>query len=508
MNREVQKFARCIGTVVNPCRQLRSLAGIFCTLRKGLVVGALLAVLGCSRSVPRDGFVFTQSPLKKTDALAAVDALDLRYPAGSRVMLADSTFRDLEILTAGLLSAGDPQVTYDGQSVVFCAKASRAAEWQIYEVDLANRQYRPLTTMPGGAASPALLPDGRLLFVSPVDKVGETNQPAGVLYAQARGQQPQALTFTSVSVSTPSVLEDGRILFVGTRPRGTKEGVSSCALYTINNDGTEIAEFSRPQASPTLICRPRQIGGNRIIYLVSEPGSGCGARKVEFIRCARPFASPECLSIPSETRFGSVQPAANGELLVSAGPAGNSASSQSMAIYRANAEATTLGQALFADPARDTFEVNELAPHSQPMGRLSTVDPAKSTGQILCLNVNYTSHSEPRDSSVSPTARVRIVAEPSAGRLQVLGEVPVQADGSFMAEVPADVPLGLEALNDQGQLLRRLAPMIWVRPGENRSCLGCHEPPNHAPGNHRPLAVRAPVPKLTLENPRLAQAKR
>ena len=75
----------------------------------------------------------------------------------------------------------------------------------------------------------------------------------------------------------------------------------------------------------------------------------------------------------------------------------------------------------------------------------------------------------------------------------------MQADGSFLAEVPADVPLGFETLDDNGRVLRREAPMIWVRPAENRSCIGCHEPHNRAPHNHRPLAVNVPIPCLDLK---------
>ena len=90
--------------------------------------------------------------------------------------------------------------------------------------------------------------------------------------------------------------------------------------------------------------------------------------------------------------------------------------------------------------------------------------------------------------------------ETSPGKVCALGEVPVQADGSFLAEVPADMPLGFETLDENGRVLRREAPMIWVRPAENRSCIGCHEPHNRSPHNHRPLAVNAPIPCLGLTN--------
>jgi hydrazine synthase alpha subunit-like protein/WD40 repeat protein len=506
MNREEQQVTRCLGTLVNQCRQMRSVNHSACTLPQAITLSLLLFSFGCSRAVPRGSFVFTQSPAKKSNPVSAVDALDLRYAIGSRVMLADSDFKHLEVLSEGLLSAGGPQVTCDGKRVVFCAKANPGADWQIYEAELGRRGYRPLTAAPGGAANPALLPDGRLLFVSPVAKLGVTNPAASVLYAQAPGESPKALTFTSMNVSDPTVLEDGRVLFVGTQPSETNHGAASCALYTINNDGTEITDFSRPQTRPAFIRRPRQVGGNRIFYLVSELGSDCGARSVEFIRSARPFAPPERLSLLDCNRFGSVQPAANGRLLVTAATSASAPAPHSLAIYGMDPEAENLGQALFSDPAWDSFEAAEVAPSPHPMGRLSTVDPTKQTGQILCLNVNYTTYDTNR--STAQATRVRVVAQPAAGKLRVLGEVPVQADGSFMAEVPADVPLGLEALDNQGQLLRRLSPMIWVRPGENRSCIGCHEPRNHAPTNHRPLAVRAAVPRLTLDKPSLAQAKR
>ena len=75
----------------------------------------------------------------------------------------------------------------------------------------------------------------------------------------------------------------------------------------------------------------------------------------------------------------------------------------------------------------------------------------------------------------------------------------MQADGSFMAEVPADTPLGFEALNQEGEILRRVEPLFRVQPGENRSCIGCHAAHNRAPHNHRPLAVNTAVACLRVE---------
>ena len=128
------------------------------------------------------------------------------------------------------------------------------------------------------------------------------------------------------------------------------------------------------------------------------------------------------------------------------------------------------------------------------MGRISTLNAAKKSGVIFCIDVDH-STVEPR----THAARVRILAAESGGTSRALGEVPVHEDGSFMAEVPADTPLGFEALNQEGEVLRRVEPVVWVRPGENRSCTGCHAPHNRAPHNHRPQAVYAGVPCLRAE---------
>ena len=66
--------------------------------------------------------------------------------------------------------------------------------------DLAGGRPQMLTSMPGGAMSPALLPNGSLVFASPVPKIGGTNssQPPSALYVQSPGGQPRRLTFSSL----------------------------------------------------------------------------------------------------------------------------------------------------------------------------------------------------------------------------------------------------------------------------------------------------------------------
>ncbi|MDZ7616328.1 MAG: HEAT repeat domain-containing protein, partial [Patescibacteria group bacterium] len=62
-----------------------------------------------------------------------------------------------------------------------------------------------------------------------------------------------------------------------------------------------------------------------------------------------------------------------------------------------------------------------------------------------------------------------------------LGVVPIGPDGSFSVEVPADVPIAFQAVDAEGRSELNEMSWIYVRPGEKRSCTGCHEPRRGAP---------------------------
>jgi hypothetical protein len=167
----------------------------------------------------------------------------------------------------------------------------------------------------------------------------------------------------------------------------------------------------------------------------------------------------------------------------------------SFAIYRLATDTAGLGSPLFDDPAFDDVEAAMMVPRARPMGHISAMAPTKKTGTIICLDANYTSYS-PADGEVPKAASVRVTVPGDDGQVRSIGEVPLETDGSFMATVPIDVPLGFEALDAKGQILRQTPPVVWVRAGENRSCIGCHEPHGRSPRNHRPLAPRRPTPCL------------
>jgi Hydrazine synthase alpha subunit middle domain len=59
---------------------------------------------------------------------------------------------------------------------------------------------------------------------------------------------------------------------------------------------------------------------------------------------------------------------------------------------------------------------------------------------------------------------------------QLLGYAPIEPDGSFKLHVPADTPLALSVVDAQGRAFQTHPNWIQVRPGERRTCDGCHSP--------------------------------
>ena len=80
----------------------------------------------------------------------------------------------------------------------------------------------------------------------------------------------------------------------------------------------------------------------------------------------------------------------------------------------------------------------------------------------------------------------------------VLGEVPVEADGSAHFVVPARKELFFQTLDENGLAITSMRSAAQFQPGEKAICQGCHEPKNGTPGAlaSTPLAMRRPPSRL------------
>lgn len=79
-------------------------------------------------------------------------------------------------------------------------------------------------------------------------------------------------------------------------------------------------------------------------------------------------------------------------------------------------------------------------------------------------------------------------------RLEILGYTPVEPDGSVKVKVPADVAFKLEILDKNGRRLGTTQKTwLQLRPGEVRTCNGCHDPRNTTSGHGRSDAELASI---------------
>lgn len=79
---------------------------------------------------------------------------------------------------------------------------------------------------------------------------------------------------------------------------------------------------------------------------------------------------------------------------------------------------------------------------------------------------------------------------------EIIGDTGIQADGSAFFEVPADESIYLQVLNGRGEVIQTTRTWDTIRPGENKSCVGCHEKPDVAMPAGKSLAMQNGAQKL------------
>ena len=94
------------------------------------------------------------------------------------------------------------------------------------------------------------------------------------------------------------------------------------------------------------------------------------------------------------------------------------------------------------------------------------------------------------------TAGGKHLAFSSWSPVRVIGEVPVESDGSASFTVPADTAVYFQALDGNHMEVVRMRSMVSFKQGEVRGCRGCHETQAKAPAaalaGATPLALTAP----------------
>jgi hypothetical protein len=141
--------------------------------------------------------------------------------------------------------------------------------------------------------------------------------------------------------------------------------------------------------------------------------------------------------------------------------------------------------------ARPKFQVDPLP---------SIVKPEMSTGYLFVIDVARTDDPALRGLDRHEVAQLKVLELSRSGSERTLATILPASDGSVYLEAPADTPLGLEMIDQQGRVLARTQTPIWIRPNERRGCIGCHVSPAFAPPNIRPEALVQEPYRIGTEN--------
>jgi len=112
----------------------------------------------------------------------------------------------------------------------------------------------------------------------------------------------------------------------------------------------------------------------------------------------------------------------------------------------------------------------------------------KAAGKVKYLRVNQL-YDQPAQIGPQPN----LVA--NGMPVKILGEVPVNDDGSVSFEAPAKEMLQLQLLDENRMCIMNMRTFIYLQPGETSSCVGCHEDRSNAPTVSRISQIK--VHKLT-----------
>lgn len=413
------------------------------------------------------------------------------------------------LVDAGKGALGSPSVAYDGQSLLVAMARDGESFFHIYRVPLDGGSPQRLTDGPYHDIDPSELPDGRIVFTS--TRIGSFeeyhNPPSRALFAmQADGTRIEPITFTPIFDNEPKVMADGRIAFVRTDNFFDRAKVET-QLHVIRPDGTDGLTEIGAHVGPDYGVRLRAFGFGSPAPL-PDGKLACISSRGNFI--AAPGGGEESYQ-PLPGGLGDLAPLPDGRLLGTVlRPGMRQMYSDALAVIDPRDNSVV---SVYESPTKSIHSPVFLGPRQRPPVLAETIDRQRvgkpgATGFLNCQNVRFTRKGKAdwqQIRAIRVLGAIALTTRSShshivhAGHQTVeLGTVPIAPDGSFSIEVPADLPIALQAVDAEGRSELNEMSWIYVRPGERRSCLGCHHSRNATPprGGDLPQALRVRPLKL------------
>jgi hypothetical protein len=475
-------------------------AGLFlalCTLHGASGAAASpVAPIGAARSPANPAIVFVEAPI------VASLRLTQRFPQGSRLlrMTPEDGPGSVVPLTPGFFAAADPQVSFDGSRILFSAQRAEGDSWQIWEMAVDGTGLHQITHCAGDCLEPKYLPRNQIVYTF---ASGTGAQRRSAVYVDRMdGTNAHAITFGPGNFQVETVLRSGRVLVSAESrlvPGSTK---LSRTLFTVRPDGSGLALLRDDTTANKNRSSAIELADGTIVFLETDGNSVDG--QLASIRQGALRAS-SLTKPPSE--YVSADQLDDATLVVARK---NSAVSKNrnFDLYAFNLASKSVGNLLYQNANGSSVQAVPLIPHAPPQIYWSILHPTAQTGRILCLG-SYISQDVASGRLAGHIAKVRVLTlEQPGNRERIVGDAPVESDGSFYATVPADAPIRFELLGVKGEMLHAQRSWIWVRNGEDRGCQGCHDSQTLAPANHFPMALRRLDTPTPLGNMLHAQRER
>jgi hypothetical protein len=160
--------------------------------------------------------------------------------------------------------------------------------------------------------------------------------------------------------------------------------------------------------------------------------------------------------------------------------------SEPYALYTFDADTKESPSLIYKGSSTITDPLLVSSMEERPMKLPSAVNPNNPSGLLMSQDINH-SILPVNEGLSGDTLADRIRVSTMEGELAI---VEVKADGSFYLKLDADIPLRIETLNSQGEIVRGPSDWIYLRANERRACVGCHADPELSPKNIQPLAIK------------------
>ncbi len=426
------------------------------------------------------------------------------YSSGGSLRILDlGTGKVTVLIEDGRGTFRDPAVHYDGKTILFSYRKGGTAPFHLWEIQSDGSGLRQLTFGIYDDIEPCWLPDDSIVFVSGRARRYVNcwvTQVATLYTCDRQGGNIRPISANIEHDNTPCVLSDGRIVFQRWEYVDRSQ-VHYHHLWSVNPDGTGQTVYYGNMRPGGVFIDPQPIPETGRIVFVNSPGHG-RAEHAGTICTVSDHTGPDdpgALQVVHEA--GNLRDpwalseddflAAQGKSLVHLSGSGKMTTLYTNAGFELNEPRPLIGrrrQRIVPNRVNLSRTTGTLILNDVTAGRNMGGVKRGQVKKLLILEslpkpINYTGSMEPTSYGGTFTLE------------RILGTVPVEKDGSARFEVPANRALILIALDREGKAVKRMQSFLSVMPGEEMSCIGCHEDRLHAP--HDLKAVRTEAMQRT-----------